>query len=40
MIDHQGQADSITPEEIDGAYEIATILVGHPSNLLRAGKDY
>ena len=40
MIDHQGQADSITPEEIEGAYEIATILVGHPSNFLRAGKDY
>ncbi len=40
MIDHQGQADSITPEEIEGAYEIATIHVGHPNNFLRAGKDY
>ena len=25
MIDHNGQADSITPDEIEGAYEIATI---------------
>ena len=25
MIDHNGQADSITPDEIIGAYEIATI---------------
>ena len=32
MIDHQGEAESITPEEIEGAYEIATIHVGHPSN--------
>ena len=32
MIDHQGQADSITPDEIVEAYEIATIHVGHPSN--------
>ena len=40
MIDHQGQADSITPEEIEVAYEIVTIHVGHPNNFLRAGKDY
>ena len=32
MIDHQGQAESITPDEIEGAYEIATIHNGHPSN--------
>ena len=25
MIDHNGQADSITPDEIIGAFEIATI---------------
>ena len=30
MIDHNGQADSITPDEIIGAYEIATIHNGHP----------
>ena len=30
MIDHNGQADSITPDEIEGAYEIATIHNGHP----------
>ena len=30
MIDHQGQAESITSDEIEGAYEIATIHVGHP----------
>ena len=29
MIDHNGQADSITPDEIEGAYEIATIHNGH-----------
>ena len=40
MIYHQGQAESITPEEIEGAYEIATIHVGHPNNFLWAGKDY
>ena len=34
MIDHQGQAESITSDEIEGAYEIATIHVGHPSNFL------
>ncbi len=30
MIDHNGEADSITPDEIEGAYEIATIHNGHP----------
>ena len=34
MIDHNGQADSITPDEIIGAYEIATIYNGHPSYFL------
>ena len=34
LIRHQGQAESITPEEIEGAYEIATIHNGHPSNFL------
>ena len=29
MIDHNGQADSITPYEIIGAFEIATIHIGH-----------
>ena len=34
MIDHNGQADSITPDEIEGAYEIATIHNGHPGYFL------
>ena len=34
MIDHNGQVDSITPDEIIGAYEIATIHNGHPSYFL------
>ena len=34
MIDHNGQAESITPDEIIGAYEIATIHNGHPSYFL------
>ena len=34
MFDHNGQADSITPDEIIGAYEIATIHNGHPSYFL------
>ena len=36
MIDHNGQADSITPDEIEGAYEIATIHNGHPGYFLQA----
>ena len=40
LIRHQGQAESITPEEIEGAYEIATIHNGHPSNFLWGWKDY
>ena len=41
MIDHNGRADSITPDEIEGAYEIATIHNGHPSYFLSGweGKD-
>ena len=41
MIDHNGQADSITLDEIEGAYEIATIHNGHPSYFLCGweGKD-
>ena len=41
MIDHNGQADSITPDEIIGAYEIATLHNGHPSYFLcdLEGKD-
>ena len=34
LIRHQGRADSITPDEIIGAYEIATIHNGHPSYFL------
>ena len=34
MIHHDGQADSITLDEIIGAYEIATIHNGHPSYFL------
>ena len=30
MIDHNGKANSITPDEIIGAYETATIHNGHP----------
>ena len=41
MIDHNGQAGLITPAELVGAYEIATILNGHPSYFLCGwdGKD-
>ena len=41
MIDHNGQADSITPAELVGAYEIATKHNGHPSYFLCGwdGKD-
>ena len=34
MIDHNGQADSITADEIIGAFEIATIHNGHPGYFL------
>ena len=39
LIRHQGQAESITPDEIEGAYDIATIHVGHPSNFLWTVKN-
>ena len=32
---HQGQAESITTDEIEGAYEIATIHNGHPGYFLQ-----
>ncbi len=34
MIHHDGQAESITSDEIEGAYEIATIHNGHPGYFL------
>ena len=39
MIDHNGQADLITADEIVGAYEIATIHNGHPSYFLCDWED-
>jgi len=36
MIHHNGQAESITSDEIEGAYEIATIHNGHPGYFLWA----
>ena len=36
MIHHDGQAESITSDEIVGAYEIATIHNGHPGYFLQA----
>ena len=35
---HQGQAESITSDEIEGAYEIATIHNGHPGYFLQFQK--
>ena len=35
MIHHDGQAESITSDEIEGAYEIATIHNGHPGYFLQ-----
>ena len=40
MIDHNGQADSITPDEIIGAFEIATIHNGHPSYFLCGWEEF
>ena len=34
MMHHNGQAESITSDEIEGAYEIATIHNGHPGYFL------
>ena len=39
MIDHNGQADSITSDEIEGAYDIATIHNGHPPYFLCGWED-
>jgi hypothetical protein len=39
MINHNGQAESITPDEIEGAFEIATIHNGHPGYFLSGWKD-
>ena len=39
MIDHNGQAESITGDEIIGAFEIATIHNGHPSYFLSGWED-
>ena len=38
MIHHEGQAESITTAEIEGAYDIATIHNGHPGYFLWANK--
>ena len=40
MIVYHGQVKSITLDEIEGAYKIATIHVGLPSNFYGAGRDY
>ena len=39
MIDHNGQAELITGDEIIGAFEIATIHNGHPSYFLSGWED-
>ena len=39
MIDHNGQADSITPDEIVGAFEIATIHNGYLSFFLSGWEE-
>ena len=39
MIDHNGEVESITPDEIEGAYEIATIHNGHPGYFLCGWED-
>ena len=40
MIDHNGQADSITQDEIVGAFEIATIHNGHPRYFLCGWEEF
>ena len=40
MIHHDGQAESITSDEIEGAYDIATIHNGHPGYFLCGWEDY
>ena len=39
MIDHNGQAESKTGDEIVGAFEIATIHNGHPSYFLSGWEE-
>ena len=39
MIHHDGQAESITSDEIEGAYDIATIHNGHPTYFLCGWED-
>jgi len=39
MVNHEGNAESITPDEIIGAYEIATIHNGHPGYFLSAWEE-
>ena len=39
MINHNGQAESITSDEIVGAFEIATIHNGHPSYFLSGWEE-
>ena len=39
MIDHNGQAELITGDEIIGAFEIATIHNGHPSYFLSGWEE-
>jgi hypothetical protein len=39
MIDNNGQAESITSDEIVGAFEIATIQNGHPSYFLSGWEE-
>ena len=40
MIHHDGLAESITSDEIEGAYEIATIHNGHPGYFLCGWEDH
>ena len=40
LVRHHGQADSITPDEIEGAYEIATIHNGHPGYFLCGWEEF
>ena len=39
MMHHDGKAESITSDEIEGAYEIATIHNGHPGYFLCGWED-
>ena len=39
LIDRKGQAESTTPDEIVGAFEIATIHNGHPGYFLSGWDD-